>query len=144
MSKNIDQTRMLAESHALEFKDNGGGHIQISGHGIQVNYWPDSKNQTAHMVGGDTIKHCRPFDAVKLCMTKGKTDLRIKKKHVSKNGPDFSLKPVRTNPAGIIHFYSGAIPPWEFPTMIRCESDNIRLESMALRDKADMMDAETV
>jgi hypothetical protein len=140
MSKNIDQTRMLAESHALEFKDHGGGHVQISGHGVQVNYWPDSKSLTAHIVGGDTIKHCRPFDAVKLCMTKGK--LKVKKKHVSKNGPDFSLKPIRTNSAGIVHFYSGSTPPWEFNTMIRCESDNIRLESMALLDKANAMDAE--
>jgi len=140
MANSKDQTRLLAESHSIDYKDCGNGHIQLSGHGVQVNYWPESKNMTAHIAGGKTVKHCRPFDAIKLCMTNGKTELKVSKKHVTKNGPNFEIKSITTNPAGLVHFYSGNIPPWEFDTVIRCHSDNLRLQAMHIRDKADILD----
>ena len=141
MSKEIDNTKALAESHALEFKDCGGGHVQIKGHGVLVNYWPDSKNRTAHVVGGESVKHCNPYDAIKLCQTGKKVTLRPKKKP-SKHGPDFDPQPVVTNPAGLKHFYTGERPPWEYPTMIVCQPDLLRLQAHELRDQAIYMEAE--
>lgn len=140
MSTNIQNTEALAKSHGLEFTDCGGGHVQIKGHGVLVNYWPDSKNRTAHILGGQAVKHCNPYDAVKLCMTSGNTTLKPKKA-VTKDGPEIDLRPVRTNPAGLKHFYDGDIPPWEFPSKIMCQSDILRLQALELRDAADMMDA---
>lgn len=139
MSTNISNTKALAESHGLEFTDHGGGHVQIKGHGVLVNYWPDSKNRTAHVLGGGAVKHCNPYDAVKLCMTSGKATLKPKDA-VSENGPEVDLRPFTTNPAGVKHFYDGARPPWGFPSKIMCESDNIRVQALALRDAADAMD----
>ncbi|WP_435310670.1 hypothetical protein [Primorskyibacter sedentarius] len=133
----IEQTKSLAESHALEFKDCGNGHVQISGFGKLVNYWPTSRNMTAHVVGQQPVKHCRPWDAVKLCL--GGTALKPDKKP-SKNGPDFIPKAVRTNPAGVKHLYSGDIPPWEFPTFISAHSDDLRIQAYNLRCEADQMD----
>lgn len=139
-SANMTNTEALAKSHALEFADHGGGHVQIKGHGVLVNYWPDSKNRTAYVVGGPTVKHCNPYDAIRLCLTSGKTTLKPKAKP-SNRGPDFDVRPHHANPAGIKHFYDGDKPPWEYPAMIRCESDNIRIRAMHLRDEADAMDA---
>lgn len=141
LSDNIQNTQALAKSHGLEFTDHGGGHVQIKGHGILVNYWPDSKNRTAHILGGQAVKHCNPYDAVKLCMTSGQPTL-APKKATTEAGPDVDLRPVSTNPAGLKHFYDGARPPWEFPSMIQCQSDILRLEALKLRNTADLMDVE--
>lgn len=137
MADLVLQTKALAESHALYFKDCGNGHVQISGLGKLVNYWPTSRNMTAHVVGERPIKHCRPWDAVKLCL--GGTTLKPGKKP-SKNGPDFIPKAVTTNPAGIRHFYSGDTPPWEFPTFISAWSDIFRVRALRLIEKADSLD----
>lgn len=142
MSKNIDNTRALAKSHALEFKDCGGGHVQIKGNGILVNYYPDSKNRTAYIAGGETIKHCNPYNAVKLCLV-GNKKVKLKpKKKPSKHGPAFDPKPVTTNPAGIRNFYNGEKPPWEYPTKIMCQSDRLRIAAMRIRERADRMEHE--
>ena len=137
MSEHIQNTQALASSHGLEFTDCGGGHVQIKGHGVLVNYWPDSKNRTAHVLGGNATKHCNPYDAIKLCLSGGEAPLNVKP---TRDGPDFDVQPVHTNPAGVKHFYDGDVPPWEFPSKIMCESDNIRVQAMILRDSADMMD----
>lgn len=139
MSRNIQNTQALAESHGLEFIEHDGGHVQIKGHGVLVNYWPDSKNRTAHVHGGQTLKHCNPYDAVKLCMTGGKTTLKPKKA-ITESGPEIDLRPFTTNLAGVRHFYDGDKPPWEYPSKIMCESDNIRVRALMLRNVADAMD----
>jgi len=136
----IDKTRLLAETHALKFKDCGGGHVQISGHGILVNYWPLSKKKTVLCKDGEKHTHCSPWDAVQLCLVKAKRGMKPKKP--STNGPvEELLKPARTNPAGLKHLYSGKIPPWEFPTFIRAYSDQLRIDAHRLREQADMNDA---
>lgn len=135
----IEQVKLLAKTHAIEFKDCGNGHIQLKGHGNLVNYWPTSKAMTAHLVGSNPVKNCRPYDAIKLCM--GKTTLSPDKKP-SKNGPAFDLKPIITNPAGIVHFYDGSRPPWEFDSLIMAQSDRLRIASMRIRERADAMDSE--
>ena len=140
MSDNMLNTEALAKSHGLEFTNHGDGHVQIKGHGVLINYWPDSKNRTAHVHGGQTLKHCNPYDAVKLCMTSGKTTLKPKH-NPTENGPEIDLRPFTTNPAGVRHFYDGTKPPWEYPTKIMCESDNVRVRALALRNEADAMDA---
>ena len=136
----IQQTKGFAESHALKFTDHGAGHVQIEGHGVLVNYYPLSKRQTAHVKGGETIYHCTPWDAVKLCLGSAKKGLRPDKKP-SKNGPDFDMTPVSTNPAGIKHFYTGNIPPWEIQgEFIMAASDLLRIEAMEMKFTADAMD----
>lgn len=140
MTDITQQTKMLAESHALDFKDHGNGHVQISGHGMLVNYWPESKNRTAQISGGETVKHCSPFDAVKLCMAQDRVVLKPGKKP-SVNGPDFDLKPITTNPAGIKHFYDGSRPPWDFDGLVLCEPDRLRIQASRLLDEAMIMEA---
>ena len=131
MSENITNTEALAKSYSLEFTDCGNGHVQIKGHGILVNYWPESKNRTAHIAGGPTIKHCNPYDAIKLCLSGGQPKLRPKAKS-TQNAPQVDLEPIRTNPAGIRHFYDGNKPPWEFPSTIMAASDLLRIEAYKL------------
>ena len=140
MNKDIANTKALAESHGLKFKDCSNGHVQIEGHGIQVNYWPNSKKRTACVKNGESVLHCSPWDAVRLAMVSGKPGLKPKNKNISKNGPDFKVKSARTNPAGIKHFYAGNILPWEFPTFIMCQSDRLRIAAYKTRSRADQMD----
>lgn len=136
----IQQTESLAKANALEFKDHGNGHVQISGHGVLVNYYPLSKRRTAYNVStGETIKDCGPWDAVKLCLTSAKNGMKPKKP--SKREPDVKLEPVTTNPAGLKHFYKGDVPPWEHPTFISAHSDLMRMEAYQLREAADLNDA---
>ena len=107
----IQDTEALAKSHGLDFKDCGNGHVQISGMGRLVNYWPMSKKRTAHRNDGHKETNCRPYDAVKLCMT-GTKSIKPDKKP-SDNGPSFDLKPIKTNLSGLKRFYSGEVPPWD-------------------------------
>ena len=135
-----EELERLAKAYSLTFKNLGNGHLQIEGHGAQVNYWPNSKNRTAHVKGGESTKHCAPWDVVRLCLQSGKQGLSPKKKNITKNKPQMDLKPVRTNPAGIKNFYKGLIPPWEFPTMIGCHSDNLRVKALHINQEADRQD----
>lgn len=144
MSKNMANTKALAESHNLKFKDHGNGHVQIEGHGVLVNYYPDSKKRTVYVKGGETLHHIGPYEAVKICL-QGTSVKNVKvkpKKKPSKQGPAFDPKPITTNPAGLKHFYTGERPPWEYPTMIVCEPDRLRLQAHELRDQAIYMEAE--
>ena len=136
----VIETKQLAEANALKFSDFGNGHLQIEGHGIQINYWPNSKNRTAHIKNGEVIKHCSPWDAVRLCLISGKPGLRPKKKRITKNKPQVNLDSLVTNPACIRHFYDGKSPPWEYEMMIVCESDNIRIQAYKLLCEAECMD----
>lgn len=152
MTDPIEETRRLAESHGLEFKDCGQGHVQIKGHGNVVNYWPLSKKQTVH---APTLKrrerHCKPWDAVKLCMANAQPNMKPKAKP-SKNGPDRSaLKNKRTNPANLRHFHADMdVPPWdeslgEFSYLtnsdrLRAKAYQVKMEAYGLAAHADAMD----
>lgn len=137
------EVKAMAVAHGLEFKDCGEGHLQIKGHGALVNYYPESKRQTAFRQHPGkkkaSIPYATPWDAVSLCLDGAHGEVKPKRKR-SKNGPDFNVKPVRTNPAGIRHFYQGETPPWEFPTFICSASDKMRITATRLRDRADAMD----
>lgn len=127
----------LAESHALTFKDCGDGHVQISGHGVRIDYWPLSRKRTARRSDtGRTEQHCTAWDAVKLCLDAAKPGIRPKRKP-STNGPNFDPAPVRTNPAGIKHLYRGERPPWEFEDFISAHSDDLRESAYRLRCEAE-------
>lgn len=136
----ITQTQKLAESYALNFKDCGGGHVQISNHCVLVNYWPESAKRTAYINGGKSHKHCSPWDAVRLCLLSGKPGLAPKKKRITKNAPQVDLKDTKTNPAGIKNLYDGDRPPWEYKDFIMCESDNLRIKAYQLVCQAEQMD----
>ena len=152
----IHKTKLLAEANALNFKDIGNGHVQISGHGVLINYWPDSKKQTVHIAGGDVLSHCKPWDAVRLCLTeepikkgkgksknpKRKSKKHIKPKHVSVNEPAVQLGGIKRNPAGVSNFYTGKRPPWEFEEFIICQSDQLRIDAWGVICEADRMDYE--
>ena len=138
--KEFKDLKLLAAAYSIEFKDLGKGHIQLSNHGVLVNYWPLSKNRTCHIPGKEPVKHCSNWDAIQLCMKSGVKDLAPKKKTITKNRPAFSLNPVHTNPAGIKNLYSGEVPPWEFPTMIMCYSDMLRIEAYQLVCSAELME----
>ncbi len=121
----IADTKALAEAHGLEFTDCGGGHVQVKGHGVLINYWPTSKSRTAHIVGGAVHKHCNPYDVIRLC-TMGTPKPKAK---MPKDRPPIDLVPVETNPAGVQHFYIGKRPPWDFPSFICCASDDLRIRA---------------
>ena len=137
----LKDLEMLAKSYAIDFADKGNGHIQLSGHGIMVNYYPLSKNRTV-FYNGKTVKHCTNWDAVKICLNESKQGLGMKKKDIPKNRPSFSLETIKTNPAGIKHTYKGSIPPWEFEDFIYCEPDRLRVEALKLKDLALSMEVE--
>ena len=137
MNKLLEIQR-LAEANALKFKDCGNGHIQISGHGTMVNYWPESKKRTAHC-NGNTAPNCSAWDAVRLCLTNAKSVMKPKK--TTKNPPQVTLEPMTGNAAGIRHFYDGEKPPWEYPTMIQAHSDMLRIEAYQLQGEADIEDS---
>lgn len=136
----IQKLQKLVESQALEFRDCGKGHIKISGHGSVVNYWPLSRKRTAHLEGGESIPNCSHWDAVKLCLNAGKPGLAPPKKRITKNPPQVDLKDTKTNPARICHLYNGKTPPWEYPTFIACESDNLRIQAYQILCEAELVD----
>lgn len=116
MSDRISETRRLAESHGLDFRDCGEGHIQIRGNGLVVNYWPMARKQTVYCPElGRRETGCTPWNAVKMCMAGGKRDLRPKAhKKPPKRGPSpKDTKTKHSNPAGLCHFYGGDVPPWD-------------------------------
>ena len=152
MSENlIKETETLCKAYSLQFKDCGNGHVQISGHGLLVNYWPLSAKRTAHCpTTGRKESRCQPFDVVKMCLQDAKPGMRpMRKKDIPKNKPAFSLKPAHTNPAGLKHFYNGDIPPWDVEGDFEFNTESDRLRHRAweheqgvikLRAKADELD----
>jgi len=140
MDKIIEEIQQMASSYAIEFTDKGNGHIQLSGHGAIVNYYPLSKNKTVYINGKQTIKHCSAYDAIKLCMKNGVVGLKPRKKDISENVADHDFKTRTVNRCGAKHFYSGDKPPWEYPTMIRCWPDILRSEALKLTDEAVKME----
>ena len=136
----VTETQKLAEANALQFKDCGNGHVQISNHGVLVNYWPESAKRTAHIAGGKSEKHCSPWDAVRMCLLAGKPGLAPKKKRVTKNRPQVDLKDTKTNPAGVRNLYDGKLPPWEYQDFIICQSDQLRIDAYQLVCKAEQME----
>ena len=116
----ITQIKQLCRAHSLGFKDCGNGHVQIIGKGALVNYWPHSKKLTAHVVGGESVKHCQPYDAVKLALVKTTSNSRVRNnlkprnKSITKKGPsDKILKPISMNLCGLKQAYQGDVPPWD-------------------------------
>ena len=150
MSDRLQETKALAKAYSVEFKDCGNGHIQLSAHGNLVNYYPDSKKRTLYSPTLDRREnHVSPWDAVRLCLSEAKKGMRpMKKKDIPKGQAQFSLKPVKANPAGLVHLYNGDAPPWEGSGFEFCaESDKLRhrarqLENgvIKLRAKADELD----
>ena len=136
----IEKTKNMAKQYGLKFKDHGGGHIQLENHGVQVNYYPNSKKRTAYVKGGDSVPHCSPFDAIRLCMQSGKPGLKPKKKKITRNPPpETTLQSVKTNPMGLKHFYSGDTPPWETepPFRFNHPSDELRAVAYVYEQKAE-------
>lgn len=147
----IDQVKRLCESYAIEFKDCGGGHIQLSNHGILVNYYPLSKKRTAYcQQTGERIPHCSPYNAIKLVLNGAEPKVGPTLK--VKGEPQFSLKPTTTNPAGLKHLYQGDIPPWEDASeeeweehpadVLRLKAWRLEQEVISLRAQADEIDEE--
>lgn len=143
MSDVIEQTKGYAESHGLEFKDCGNGHVQIKGHGALVNYYPMSKRRTAfNSTTGRTDTHCTPWDAVKLCMNSAKEEIKPKAKP-SKRGPDFDVKPAKTK-TWVKNLYFGEVPPWDesLGDFRMAPSDVLRVQAKELLAQADFVDCE--
>ena len=150
MSASVKDMEALCKAYAVDFKDCGNGHWQISGHGVLINYWPFSAKKTAHSpTTGRKETNCQPFDAVKMCLHEAKPGMRpMKKKDIPKNRPAFSLKKIITNPAELKHLYSGEQPPWEGEGFeFLAESDRLRHKAwqfengvIKLRAKADELD----
>lgn len=135
----LKELRNMAESYAIEYSDKGNGHIQLSNHGILVNYWPLSKNRTCHIANGKTVKHCSNYDAIKLCMVSGVSGLKPKKQKIAKNVAKHSFKELKSNSV-VKNLYDGEKPPWEFPTKIMCYTDILRIEASNLMDTVAQME----
>lgn len=155
MSDPITDTKRMAESHGLQFDDRGGGHVQIRGNGMLVNYYPLSKRRTAYCPdSGERLTNCTPFNACKLAMKgNGKAkDIRPKAhRKPSKQGPSKEdVKPSHTNPAGLRHFHDSDVPPWDeslgdFTYLsnsdrLRAKACQIEAEAMGLRAHAERME----
>lgn len=141
MNELLRDVKSLAEANALKFKDCGNGHVQISGHGVLVNYYPMSKRRSVYCpTTGLRLSDCSAWDAARLCLSETPHDA-IKPKKVSKNRPQVDLKPVSTNPAGIKHFYSGEVPPWDesLGDFSMEKSDELRVEAYQLACKAEQL-----
>tara|TARA_Y100001951_G_scaffold105377_1_gene122740 strand:- start:3164 stop:3634 length:471 start_codon:yes stop_codon:yes gene_type:complete len=148
-----DDTELLAKSYGLKFEDKGNGHVQIKGHGVLVNYYPDSKKKTVFCKDGRRATNCTPWDAVRMCLTKGQgvnAEQQMKPKKVSTNRPQFDIKPVQTNPAGLAHFYAGNVPPWDeslgefayvtFSDSVRAAAYRLEMDALEMRIEADECD----
>ncbi len=139
MSKQVTDCKLLADAYALQFRDMGNGHVQFSGRGVLVNYWPLSKKRTAHCPEtGRKETNCTPYDAVRMCL-QGKASHPLKAKaKVTKNRPMVEIAPVCTNPAGLKHFYSGDLPPWDeslpYQT-VSTDSDAIRMSAYEIESR---------
>jgi hypothetical protein len=145
MATDLEQIKTLCAQYALTFKEPSPGHVQVSGHGVLVNYWPTSKRRTAHRIGSDPVPFCEPFDVIKLAMAKGEAvSLRPKAaKHIEKQkAPPPKSPPKRSGNAGVVNLYSGEIPPWEFKSFVSSASDNLRMDAWALENQAMMLRAE--
>jgi len=133
----IKETQQLAKSYAVDFKDCGNGHIQLRAHGVLVNYYPNSKQKSLY---SPTLnrreKNCLPWDAIRLCQSGAKSNMKPKKP--AKNRAQFSLDPVKTNPAKLKHFYAGEVPPWELPGeySFNTDSDKLRHDAYLLEQQA--------
>jgi len=148
VSKNLTtETKQLAKAYSVEFKDCGSGHIQLKGHGVLVNYWPESKRKTLYSPTLERREtNCLPWDAVRLCLSGAKPGMKPSKP--KKNRANFSLKPVHTNPAKLKHFYTGDTPPWEGEGFefnsagdrLRHEAWILEQNAIALRVQANEMD----
>ncbi len=145
MSDPIQETRAMAEAHGLKFKDCGNGHVQISGHGQLVNYYPTSKNKTLYSPTLNMREaHCTPWDAITICMKgakSGMTPKSVKAIRKGKQRPQHDFKKVITNPAGIQHLYDGEAAPWEGTQFICAQSDRIRLVANRARERAIRLEA---
>lgn len=65
----LERLTKLAAENNLTIKDCGGGHVQIVGGALLVNYWPDSKKKTAYVagtVGGQ--KYATPQEALRMAL----------------------------------------------------------------------------
>jgi len=78
----LTKLRRLAKKHSLVVTDCGNGHIQITG-GLMVNYYPDSKKQTAYIAGTrNGITHVTPEKAIELAIKPPPISPMIKKRKV--------------------------------------------------------------
>jgi hypothetical protein len=126
----IEEIKQLAESNGLKFKDLGNGQVQLKSKTNLVSYYPESKKKTAYSsVLNLSIHGASPAEAVALCLQQpeGNEGSEWKEQH--------------TNLANVQNFYSGQIPPWEFPTFIASHSDNLRMEARRKRIEAEEMEA---
>ena len=137
--ENLTELENMCRSYALKYEDKGNGHIQISGHGCMVNYYPLSKRRTVYC-NGVTTKDCSFFDAIKICQQNGATNIKVKNKNISKSVARGSFKTQKTESV-VKHLYSGDTPPWEYPTRIMCWSDIYRIEAQKLLDMAMVVDS---
>ena len=139
----------LANAHGLDVKDHGNGHVQISGRGVLVNYYPFSKKRTVWCKDGRRATDCNAWDAVRMCLTGDNESLRPAKKPPN-NRPDVDLKPITTNPAELKHFYAGEVPPWDeslewletnsYTDSVRMAAYRLELDAIELRVEANELD----
>jgi hypothetical protein len=63
----VEETIELAVKSGIDVKLKPNGHVQLKGD-LMVNYYPESKKQTAYIAGTKTgKKHVSPLDAVAMC-----------------------------------------------------------------------------
>jgi hypothetical protein len=82
MNAIVDDLKKRAEQRGLTIQCVSEGHYKVSGKdNIVVNYWPTSKNRTAHVDGTKAgVKGCTPEDVIKLALEKPKNKDILKRK----------------------------------------------------------------
>lgn len=141
MSDKTQDCKTLAKAYNVEFKDFGNGHVQFSGRGVVVSYWPFSKKRTVHCLSnGRKEFHCSPYDAIRICL-QGNSGGGLKTKaKITKNPPQVRLEPIKTNPAGLKHFYDGDVPPWDKSLEykhVMTESDAVRMQAYQIQSRCE-------
>jgi len=134
----LTEIELMCQSYAIQFTHKGNGHVQLRGHGCLVNYYPLSKKKTV-FCNGKTTTNCLPYDAIRICKLNGKVGLKPKNKTIKKNAP-YDGYGVQHSECLIKHPYSGEKPPWDYPTLIMCYPDLLRIRAKKLLEEADNME----
>jgi hypothetical protein len=64
MHRSTQSLHKLCKEAGLRLEACGEGHYKIHGQNI-VNYWPESKKRTMHIVGREALTHVTPAEAVR-------------------------------------------------------------------------------
>lgn len=111
----IDELKRLADQRGLtvELVSDASGHWRVQGfEDVIVNYWPGSKNKTAHVDGVNAgVRNCYPMDVIRLATTRPPAR-SLQPKHREKRIERIREK-MDKEAVQAMSSESTSVPPWE-------------------------------